>query len=100
MIINDEFFKKTQENLRRIRVQNNKKTMKNYGIDEKSEAEELPSTHQLEEDNVIVVDFKNKKGLNAPKVEVSEEERFKRIRQSIQNINALMDELKERNKIK
>jgi lipopolysaccharide export LptBFGC system permease protein LptF len=94
MTINDEFFKKTQENLRRIKAQNNQKTMKNYGIDGKSEAEELPSTQPqtTQEDNVIVVDFRNKKSL------VSEEERLKRIKQSIQNINALMKELNERNK--
>jgi lipopolysaccharide export LptBFGC system permease protein LptF len=102
MTINDEFFKKTQENLRRIKAQNNQKTMKNYGIDGKSEAEELPSTQPqtTQEGNVIVVDFKNRKGLNtsAPKAVVSEEERLKRIKQSIQNINNLMSELRERNK--
>ena len=105
MTINDEFFKKTQENLRRIKAQNNSKTMKNYNIDGKAEAEELPSTQPQktqQEDNVIVVDFRNKKSLNtpAPIVHVSEEERLKRIKQSIQNINALMDELRERNKTK
>lgn len=103
MTINDEFFKKTQENLRRIKAQNNQKTMKNYNIDGK--AEELSSTQpqkSQQEENVIVVDFRNKKSLNAPapKAEVSEEERLKRIKQSIQNINALMDELRERNKTK
>lgn len=105
MTINDEYFKKTQENLRRIKSQNNNKTMKSYNIDGKAEAEELPSKQPQktqQEDNVIVVDFRNKKSLNtpAPKVEVSEEERLKRIKQSIQNINALMDELRERNKTK
>lgn len=103
MTINDEFFKKTQENLRRIKAQNNKKTMKNYNIDGKAEAQNLSEpqqTQQEDNDNVIVVDFKRKKSLNTPaalKKEVSPEERMERIRQSIQNINALMKELNERN---
>ena len=104
MTINDEFFKKTQKNLRRIKAQNNQKTMKSYNIDGRAEAEELPSTQpqKTQQENVIVVDFRNKKSLNtpAPIVHVSEEERLKRIKQSIQNINALMDELRERNKTK
>lgn len=107
MSTNDEFFKKTQENLRRIKAQNNQKTMKNYNIDGKAEAEELQSTKprvqaqqtQKKEDNVIIVDFKNKKEINnsASKKEITEEERLKRIKESIQNINALMEELNKRN---
>jgi hypothetical protein len=100
MTINDEFFKKTQENLRRIKAQNNQKTMQNYNIDGKTEAQNLSEPQQTQqEDNVIVVDFRSKKSLNTPAAPKKEapEERMERIRQSIQNINALMKELNERN---
>lgn len=103
MTINDEFFKKTQENLRRIKSQNNQKTMKSYAISGKAEAEELPSTQPQKtqrEDNVIVVDFKKKKSLNTQEDSASEEERLARIGERIKTINALMDELRERNKTK
>lgn len=102
MTINDEFFKKTQENLRRIKAQNNNKTMKSYNIDGKAEAEELVSAQPQktqQEDNVIVVDFRNKKSLNTSSKEVlSIEERYKRIGDSIDRINALMMKLEEQNK--
>lgn len=103
MTINDEFFKKTQENLRRIKAQNNQKTMKSYNIDGKAEAEELVSAQPQktqQEDNVIVVDFRNKKSLNtsSTKEVLSVEERYKRIGDSIDRINALMKRLEEQNK--
>lgn len=103
MTINDEFFKKTQENLRRIKAQNNNKTMKSYNIDGKAEAEELVSAQPQktqQEDNVIVVDFRNKKSLNtsSTKEVLSVEERYKRIGDSIDRINALMKRLEEQNK--
>jgi hypothetical protein len=101
MTINDEFFKKTQENLRRIKAQNNKKTLKNYNIDGKAEAEELPSTQPQvqqqpqqqvqQQDNVIVVDFQKKSKYNQE--EANLEARYNKIAKSIQRINKLMQEL-------
>lgn len=104
MTINDEFFKKTQENLRRIKAQNNNKTMKSYNIDGKAEAEELvsaqPQKTQQEDNVIVVVDFRNKKSLNtsSTKEVLSVEERYKRIGDSIDRINALMKRLEEQNK--
>lgn len=98
MTINDEFFKKTQENLRRIKAENNKTTFKNYRIDGKAEeAEELPSTQPLPQkttNNVVnLSDFRKNKEKDVPKVNISLEERQKRIAESVKRINDLMDEL-------
>lgn len=99
MTINDEFFKKTQENLRRIKAQNNKKTLKNYNIDGKAEAEELSSTQpqqqDQQQDNVIVVDFQKKSKYNQE--EANLEARYNKITKSIERINKLMEELNQRN---
>jgi len=107
MTINDEFFKKTQENLRRIKAQDNQYTLKKYNI--KGEAEELPSTQSAAPepteptDNVVSLDaFRNKKQVaNQPKstkVEISTEERMKRVAESINRINDLMSQLKKNNR--
>lgn len=100
MTINDAFFKKTQENLRRIKAQNNQKTMKNYNIDGKSEAEELPSTQpqveQQDVNNVITVDFQKKSKYNEH--EANLEARYDKIAKSIQRINKLMEELNQQDK--
>ena len=107
MTINDEFFKKTQENLRRIKAQDNQYTLKKYNI--KDEAEELPSTQPAapepteSTDNVVSLDaFRNKKQVaNQPKstkVEISTEERMKRVAESINRINDLMSQLEKNNR--
>jgi len=103
MTINDEFFKKTQENLKKIKAQNNQKTLKSYNIDGKAEeVEELPSTQpsqpQETTNNVVsLADFrKNKKDI-AIKSNLSLEERHKRISETVKRINSLMDQLQKNN---
>jgi|GEM_PF-4004847 len=108
MTINDEFFKKTQENLKRIKAQNNQKTMKSYNIETKSaslEAEENnEDTHDEQDAPVIsLADFRRKKLTTVQnKVVPAEESRYsqettedrlQRIKDSIQRINNLMSEL-------
>jgi hypothetical protein len=96
MTINDEFFKKNQENLRRIKAQNNDKTMKSYNIDGKAEAQKLePAVQEQEDNNVIVVDFRRKSLTPPPPPTLSVEERYKRIGESIDRINALMKQLEQ-----
>ena len=108
MTINDEFFKKTQENLRRIKAQDNQYTLKKYNIKE-GEAEELPSTQPVKteptetQDNVVSLDaFRNKKQVasqpKSTKVEISTEERMKRVAESVQRINDLMSQLEKNNR--
>lgn len=101
MTINDEFFKKTQENLKRIKAQNNQKTLKTYKIDGK--AEELPSTQpskpQQQENNVVSLDaFRKNKEPKTVKKEEPLEERQKRIAESIKRINNLMEQLQNNNR--
>lgn len=103
MTTNDEFFKKTQENLRRIKAENNKKTMKIYKIDGK--AEELPSTQPSkpqqpqQENNVVSLDaFRKNKEPKTVKKEEPLEERQKRIAESIKRINDLMEQLQNNNR--
>jgi hypothetical protein len=106
MTINDEFFKKTQENLRRIKAQNNQKTLKSYNIDGKAEAEELSVQEEstiTSSDNVVSLDaFKRKKQVasqpKSTKVELSTEERMKRVGESIKRINDLMEQLEKNNR--
>lgn len=104
MTINDEFFKKTQENLKKIKAKNNELTLKSYRINGK--AEELPSTQpqqpkQPQENNVVSLDsFKKKKEELQPKSnnsELSLEERQKRITDSVQRINDLLIQLQKNN---
>lgn len=107
MTINDEFFKKTQENLKKIKAQNNKYTLKTYNIKEES-AEELPSAQPVTpeptetQDNVVSLDaFRKKQVASQPKtsrVELSTEERMKRVAESINRINDLMDQLEKNNR--
>lgn len=106
MTINDEFFKKTQENLKKIKAQNNQKTFKSYNIDGKAEAEELPSTQpskpeptQETTNNVVnLADFrKNKEKDVVIKSNLSIEERHKRIAESIKRVHDLMDQLQKNN---
>jgi hypothetical protein len=106
MTINDEFFKKTQENLKKIKQRDNQYTLKKYNI--KDEAEELPSTQPVKtepttQDNVVSLDaFRNKKQVaSQPKtsrVELSTEERMKRVAESINRINDLMSQLEKNNR--
>jgi len=108
MTINDEFFKKTQENLKKIKAQNNKYTLKTYNIDGKAEAEELPSTQPVTpeptetQDNVVSLDAFRKKQVasqtKTSRVELSIEERMKRVAESINRINDLMDQLEKNNR--
>ena len=108
MTINDEFFKKTQENLKKIKQQDNQYTLKKYNIKE-DEAEELPSTQSVKseptknQDNVVSLDaFRNKKQVasqpKSTKVELSTEERMKRVSESVQRINDLMSQLEKNNR--
>jgi hypothetical protein len=104
MTINDEFFKKTQENLRRIKAQNNQKTLNSYNIDGKAEeVEELlstqPSQPQETTNNVVsLADFrKNKEKDLVIKSNLSTEERHKRIAESIKRVHDLMDQLQKNN---
>ena len=105
MTINDEFFKKTQENLKKIKAQNNQKTLKSYNIDGKvEEVEELPSTQpskpaQETTNNVVnLSDFrKNKEKDVAIKTNLSLEERQKRITETVKRINDLMSQLQKNN---
>jgi hypothetical protein len=101
MTINDQFFKQTQENLRRIKAENNKTTFAIYKIDGK--AEELPSTQPSkpqETTNVVsLANYrKNKENAEENARQVSLEERQKRISESIKRINSLMEELHKRTK--
>ena len=104
MTINDEFFKKTQENLKKIKQQDNKYTLKKYNIKE-GEAEELPSTQsktkstQETTNNVVnLADFrKNKEKDVVIKSNLSLEERHKRIAESIKKVNDLMSQLQKNN---
>ena len=106
MTINDEFFKKTQENLKKIKQQDNQYTLKKYNI--KDEAEELPSTQPAAPEpteptnNVVSLDaFRKKQVANQPKstkVEISTEERMKRVAESINRINDLMSQLEKNNR--
>jgi hypothetical protein len=108
MTINDEFFKKTQENLKKIKQQDNQYTLKKYNI--KDEAEELPSTQPVKTeptepteptDNVVSLDaFRNKKQVaKQPKsTKISTEERMKRVAESINRINDLMSQLEKNNR--
>ena len=107
MTINDEFFKKTQENLKKIKQQDNQYTLKKYNI--KDDAEELPSTQPVKseptkiQDNVVSLDaFRNKKQVASQpkftKVELSTEERMKRVAESVQRINDLMSQLEKNNR--
>lgn len=102
MTTNNEFFKKTQENLRRIKAENNKKTLRSYNIDGKAEGETEQKTTTTSKNNVIsLADYKKNKTPVQPvseKVELSVEERYKRISESIQRINKLMTELESTNK--
>lgn len=105
MTINNEFFKKTQENLRRIKAENNQKTFKSYNIDGKAEAEELSAQEEpttTSSDNVVSFDaFRRKKQVASQpksiKVE-STEERMKRVGESIKRINDLMEQLEKNNR--
>lgn len=103
MTINDEFFKKTQENLKKIKAQNNQKTLKSYNIDGKAEkVEELPSTQpskpaQDNTNNVVnLADFRKNKDV-VIKSSLSLEERHKRIAESIKRVHDLMDQLQKNN---
>ena len=102
MTTNNEFFKKTQENLRRIKAENNKKTLRSYNIDGKAEGETEQKTTTTSRNNVIsLADYKKNKAPVQPvpeKVELSVEDRYKRISESIQRINKLMTELESTNK--
>jgi hypothetical protein len=104
MTINDEFFKKTQENIKKIKKQDNQYTLKKYNI--KDEAEELPSTQPVKtepttQDNVVSLDAYKKQVASQPKtsrVELSTEERMKRVAESINRINDLMSQLEKNNR--
>lgn len=107
MTINDEFFKKTQENLKKIKQKDNQYTLEKYNM--KDKAEELPSTQPAAPepteptDNVVSLDaFRNKKQVakksKSTKVEISAEERMKRVAESINRINDLMSQLEKNNR--
>lgn len=102
MTINNEFFKRTQENMKKIRAENNALTKKVYRIDEKEKKENKTNkTNSDVNSNVIRVDFSkgSQKQLTSSKeVSIDIEERYKRIGESIQRINSLMRELEEKNK--
>ena len=109
MTINNDFYKRTQENLRKIKAQNNKSTLKNYNIDGKVEdllSVQVDSTEEpviTSSDNVVSLDaFKRKKQVasqpKSTKVELSTEERMKRVGESIKRINDLMEQLEKNNR--
>lgn len=105
MTINDEFFKKTQENLKKIKEKNNQYTLKKYNI--KDEAEELPSTQpsktepvQQTTNNVVnLADFRKTKEKDVViKSNLSLEERYARIAESVKRINNYINELEKNNR--